>query len=182
MNVNFYKIVCNNTGAVYVGSTCKTIEERLQQHISNYRKYLNGHYNFVNSYIVLEKKNYTVQLIDTVLCTDKKHRDTLERLHILNEECVNRNQPGRDAKQYYQDNKEKIKEYQQDNKEKIKEQKKQYRSDNKDNIQQYKKRYYTENKEKLKQKFNCLCGGKYILANKLRHLKTKLHIDYLATL
>ena len=95
-SVNFYKIVCNETKRIYVGSTVLSIEARLNQHERNYRKHQNERYHFTTSYIVLERKNYVVQLIDTVVCVDKKQRDTIETLHILNEEnVVNRILPGR---------------------------------------------------------------------------------------
>jgi hypothetical protein len=201
MNVNFYKIVCNNTGAIYVGSTVKTIEQRLQNHENHYRLYLDGKFCFITSFIILENKNYSIELIDSVVCTDKKHRDLIEGLHILNNDCINKYQPGRDKKQYRQDNKEQIKEYKkqyyqdnkeqrkeyqkqygQDNKEQIKEYQKQYGEDNKEKLKEYKKQWYQDNKEKKSEKFNCPCGGRYIFSSKARHLKTKLHIAYLATL
>jgi len=182
MSINFYKIICNNTGAIYVGSTCKTIEQRLQEHENHYRRYLNGIFHFITSFNILENKNYSIELIDNVFCNDKKHRDTLERLHILNNDCVNRNQPGRDIKQYLEDNKENIREkkkqYYQDNKEQIREYKKQYYQDNKEQ----RKQYYQDNKEKRNEKFNCPCSGKYTFTKKARHLKSKKHISYLATL
>jgi hypothetical protein len=188
--INFYKIVCNNTGAIYVGSTCKTIQQRLQRHEYDYRNFLNERYHFVSSFIILENKNYSIELIDTVLCTDKKHRDTLERLYILNNDCVNMMQPGRNnkqwrsdnkekIKQYREDNKEKIKQYREDNKEKLNEYTKQYRKDNKERSNEYAKQYREDNKERINEKFNCLCSGKYTLRNKARHLKSKLHLYYI---
>jgi hypothetical protein len=88
--VNFYKIVCYETNRVYVGSTCRPIERRLKQHEQDYKRYLSKHYHFISSFVVLEKNNYNIVLLDSVLCEDKKHRDTLETLHILNERGVNR--------------------------------------------------------------------------------------------
>ena len=35
--INFYKIISGNTPKVYIGSTAKTIEERLQQHEYDYK-------------------------------------------------------------------------------------------------------------------------------------------------
>jgi uncharacterized membrane protein len=192
--VNFYKITCLETKRVYVGSTTQTITLRLQKHESDYRRYLNGRSHFTTSFTIIEKNNYSIQLIDTVVCTDKKHRNTLERLHILNNDCVNRNQPGRECKQWQSDNKEKlreyIKQYNQENKEKIQRYQQEYREENKENTQQYQKQYqqqyYTENKAKIqqyqKQKFICSCNGKYTQVNKLRHMKSKKHIAYIATL
>jgi hypothetical protein len=210
--VNFYKIVCNNSGLIYVGSTIQSIERRLKQHEYNYRYYLENKNCFITSFLIIEKNNYTIHLINSVQCIDKKQRNIIETLYILNESSVNKIHPGRDDKQYRQDNKEKIKEnmkeYRQDNKEKIKENMKQYRQDNKEkikqwhdnnkeHIKQYKKQYrqdnkekikengkeyYQDNKEKIKEKFICPCGGKYTFTHKTRHIKSAKHINYLSTL
>lgn len=94
-SVNFYRIVCNETKRIYVGSTVLTIHARLNQHERNYRKYQNERYSFTTSYIILERNNYMIELIENVQCIDKKHRDTIETLHILNEGGVNRILPGR---------------------------------------------------------------------------------------
>lgn len=108
-------------------------------------------------------------------------------------------------KQYYLDNIDKIKEqkkqYRHDNKEVIRDKKKQYNLDNKEKIsERYKQRYldnaekikdktkqyYLDNvdkiKERQKQKYTCECGIEYTHSNKARHLKTKLHQAYIATL
>jgi hypothetical protein len=169
--VNFYKIVCNSSGLVYVGSTTWTIERRLKHHEYDYRYYLENKYHLVTSFTIIEKNNYTIHLIDSVECVDKKHRDTLETLHILNENGINKNQPGRDIKQYRQDNKEKLGE-----------QKRQYYQDNKEKLNEYYRQYYQDNKEQISEKQNekntCPCGGRYIRANKVRHMKTKKHIAF----
>ena len=40
-----YKIVCNMTGMVYVGSTCEQrLSQRLARHVLNYKKFLNAKY------------------------------------------------------------------------------------------------------------------------------------------
>lgn len=199
--VNFYKIVCNDSGLIYVGSTIQPIEKRLQAHEYNYRLYLENRYNFTTSFTIIEKNNYTIQLIECVECVDRKQRNSIELLHILNENSVNKYQPGRDRKKYKIDNKERIKEqstqYRQDNKEKIKEQGMQYRqdskekikqyyNDNKENLKEYQRQYQRDNKERIdrkrNEKFICPCGGKYTDRHKSRHMRTKKHIDYLATL
>jgi hypothetical protein len=169
--VNFYKIVCFISGACYVGSTCRPIARRLHQHEYNYRKYLENKNCFVTSFIILEKNNYQIRLIDSVECVDKKQRNTIELFHILNENSVNKFHPGRDGKQYKQDNKEKIneqnKQYHQDNKEKRNEYSQQYRQDNKEQLN-----------EKKKELTICPCGGQYTRTHQARHMKSKKHTNY----
>lgn len=188
--INFYKIVCNTSGAIYVGSTCMSIRIRLQKHEYDYRQYLENKIRFITSFTILEKNNYNIQLIDSVECVDRKQRDSIELLHILNENCVNKNQPGRDVKQWYQDNKEKVKEhkkqYYQDNKEYFDEYKRQYYQDNKEKLNERHRQYTQDNKEQLdrkrKEKINCPCGNSYTYTNKARHMKSNKHFNYLATL
>lgn len=184
--VNFYKIVCNDSGAVYVGSTTQTIEKRLRKHKYNYSYYLENKYNYNTSFFIIEKNNYTIQLIESVICNDKKHRDILETLHILNENSINKMQPGRDEKKYYIDNKEKIKEknkqWRGDNKEKLKECAKQNYQNNKENVKERHRQYYHNNKERLNMKYNCECGGKYVYTSKSKHMKSNKHLNYLTSL
>ena len=79
-------------------------------------------------------------------------------------------------KQYYQDNKDKIKEHQ-----------KQYRERNKDKIKEYKKeyskQYYEQNKDtiltKLKEKITCECGSTINKSEIARHRRSKKHIHYI---
>ena len=71
--------------------------------------------------------------------------------NVSKEEDYNINQ----CKQYYEDNKDKIKEqqkqYREQNKDKRRELKKQYYEDNKDKIKEQQKQYYEQNKDKIKQ-------------------------------
>ena len=43
-----YKIVCNKTGLIYVGSTCEpTLARRLVKHKADYNQYLKENRNYV---------------------------------------------------------------------------------------------------------------------------------------
>ena len=56
-----YKIVCNKTGLVYVGATCKLLLcQRLTKHVSDYKRYLNGKTNFITSFKILENGDYDI--------------------------------------------------------------------------------------------------------------------------
>lgn len=62
--------------------------------------------------------------------------------------------------------------------------KKEYYDDNKDKVREYNKEHHTINKNKIKQRINievtCTCGKNHIgLNNKLRHEKTKRHQSWL---
>lgn len=54
---------------------------------------------------------------------------------------------------------------------------------NKEKLQEYRANYRIENKNKInenqKQKFSCECGGRYIYSNKIQHLKTEKHKNFI---
>jgi hypothetical protein len=166
-----YKIVCNITGLIYIGSTCQTLCQRLQDHKYNYKKYLNKKYAYTSSFKILENDNYNIILVEEFPCKNKEQLLAKERFFIENTECVNMIIPTRTRKEYYQNNKEQIKEqekeyclknkekikeyqkeYYEDNKEKIKDKRKEYLEKNKEQRKKYLKEYYKKNKEKFNQK------------------------------
>jgi len=49
-NSKIYKIICNITGFVYIGSTLQTLIQRLQDHKRDYNSYLNKKHNYVSSF------------------------------------------------------------------------------------------------------------------------------------
>jgi len=173
-----YKIECNVTEKVYIGSTCEpTLARRLTKHVGSYRCYLNGKFNYISSFDVLQNRNYDIVLIESYPCNSKDELHARERYHTNNIDCVNKNKgqgminelgEKQYNKQYYNDNKDKIieksKEYYKQNKEKSKE-------------------YYEKNKDiilaKKNEKHMCICGNCYTNASKLQHLKSKKHQQYL---
>ena len=52
-SINFYKITSTNTDKVYVGSTDKDINERLQIHEAHYRLFKDGKFHSVTSFEIL---------------------------------------------------------------------------------------------------------------------------------
>lgn len=151
-----YKLVNDNTGLCYVGSTIERyLSTRLAKHKDKYKRYLKGCSHFVTSFKVLEQEGYRIELIEHFPCQSKYELENRERYYIENMDCVNNNIPTRTFNEYYEDNREmflqKASAYYKANKDKIKQQKKEYTKKNKDVIQQYKKEYYENNIEKIKQ-------------------------------
>jgi hypothetical protein len=172
-SINFYKITSTNTDKVYVGSTKKDINERLQNHEAHYRLFKDGKYHNVTSFEILECKDYKIELLENKVCQSKEERDTVECKYIINTpNTVNKYLPGRTPEQYRQDNKEQLDEYQ-----------RQYRQENKEQLDEYQRQYRQENKEEIKQKANekhdCPCGGKFTKSNKSRHDKTHKHQTFI---
>jgi hypothetical protein len=161
-----YKIVCNITGLVYIGSTTQTLSQRLQDHKVDYKRYLNKKFSCVTSFKIIENNNYEIILIEDCPCERKEQLLSRERFWIENTECVNLKIPSRTQKEYREENREKIKqinkeyhennkekrkEYCEKNKEKIKEQRKEYWEKNKEKLREQRKEYCEKNKEKLRE-------------------------------
>ena len=176
-----YKIECNVTGLIYIGSTCKQkLSQRMANHRSAYKKYLNCKGKYYSSFIVMENNDYEIILIEDYPCKSKDQLFARERYYTNEIKCVNiRKNQGlyvglckkECAKLYYETNKDKIKDY-----------KKEYRKENADEIKIKKKEYYDKSSDKIKakhnEKFSCLCGGKFIHGNRSTHLRSKKHQKY----
>ena len=152
-----YKIVCNTTGLIYIGSTCeKTLARRLATHINTYTEYLKGKGNYMTSYKLLENKNYEIILIENCQCNNKDELHKQERFYVEQIECVNKYIPGRTNAEYNIDKKAEIsankKEYYIENKAKISIYKKEYREKNRELLRENARLY----REKQKNKINIL--------------------------
>ena len=155
-NSKIYKIVCDTTGLVYVGSTVETLCRRLSGHKDKYKRYLKGISRYVTSFDIIKNDNYKIILIQSCPCNNKEELHREERKYIESIECVNKYIPGRTQKEYNEINKDKIKEqtkeYKLKNKDKIKEQVKQYQLKNKDKKNISNKKYYEKNKDKISER------------------------------
>jgi hypothetical protein len=176
-----YKIECNVTGLVYVGSTCEpTLARRLANHVGNYKSWLNGAKKYMSSYKVLENDDYDIILLEKYPCENKDELHARERYHTNNMECVNKlKNQGLIAE--LGGKKEYKKHYKIENKEKIQEQDKLYREKNKEKEKARIKKFHIDNVEYYKEKHNCVCGGHYIISHKLRHERSKRHQEYIKT-
>ena len=148
-----YKIECNVTGKVYIGSTCEpTLARRLASHVGHYRCYLKGtFYNFISSFKIFENGNYCIVLLEKYPCDTKDELLARER-HWCNElECIN--------------------------------QRKNQGMYNLLGEKGYDKYNYEKNKDiinsKKNEKHECICGGKYTHTNKAQHIRSVKHQEYL---
>lgn len=151
-NSKIYKIVDNLTNAIYIGSTCKSLEQRLNQHIANNKSFKAGVYpNYVTVFKILDNNDYKIELIENYPCATKQDLNIREgkiitqfRNNKLN--IVNRNVAGQTNKQ---------------------------------SCAQYRLKNRLLINAKQNQKHNCCCGGKYTCANKSIHEKSKKHQTYI---
>ena len=134
-----YRIVCNITGLVYIGSTSQSLIQRLQDHKFKYKSYLNKSNNYTSSFKIIENENYDIILIEDFPCERKEQLHSRERFWIENTDCVNKNIPTRTKTEYqknwYENNKDKNKEYQ-----------KKWYENNKDKKKKKNKEYYDNKK------------------------------------
>jgi hypothetical protein len=159
-----YKLICNETNEVYYGSTTQKINKRISSHKKDHKRWKAGKTSFVTSFQIIERGNYTYEVVEEVVYENKKQLEERERYYIENNDCINKNIPTRSNKEYceankdtikeykkewYVANKDKMKEYNQANKEKIKEYMKEYNQANKDQRKEYDKARYQANKDAI---------------------------------
>lgn len=151
-NGKIYKIVCNTTNDIYIGSTKEQyLSRRLQKHKSNYNDYKNGkkNQNYMTSFKILNNNNYEIQLIESYPCQNKYELHQRERYWIENMRCVNKLVPTRSRKEKYHSESPEFK----------------------------KQRNDTRN-EKERTKWYCdVCCIEMNKGSKYRHLKRKTHLD-----
>ena len=163
-NGKIYKIIDNTNNNVYIGSTCKTLKNRLSHHKSNYKQFLKGLYGYNTSYNLIKNNDYKIELLEACNIKTKQELFEREKYYIQNNECINKVVPGRNKKEYREANKDKIKDY--------------YIT-NKDKIIEYKKQYRIDNKDKNNENFECECGGKYTRCHKSHHFKSTKHQEFI---
>jgi ribosomal protein S8 len=175
-----YKIVCNdlNITECYVGHTTDFVC-RKKSHKERCINEKDINHNLKIYKIIRDNggwDNYSMIEIEKYPCNDANEACAKERewFEILN--CkLNNNFPQRSKEEYYIANREEI------NKKK-----KEYYIANQDELNKRSKEYYIANideiKEKSSKKFVCECGKESVYSQKARHMRTKVHIDYLNTL
>jgi hypothetical protein len=176
-----YKLISDN-GLAYIGSTTRTLSQRLSSHKQNYKK--NG---VITSKQLFENcATVIIELIEEVANITLKDLRIVEGKHIRVSDCVNRMIAGRTPKEYYEDFKDNIKKYQNDyyvkNKDILTTRQKKYNEQNKEKIKVCRKEYRKVNKDtlKTKQKEIILCDRckcETSRSNKSQHQKTQKCIN-----
>ena len=148
---SIYKIEhIENDNLVYVGHTIN-FSKRKGSHKSICKNENNKNYNLKVYQMIRDNGGWDMFKmieVEKYPCNDKREAERRED-KIMKElkASMNMIRASRTHKQYYEDNKEKIKEYYEDNKEKIKE----YCENNKEKIKEYKKEYYQDNRERIEE-------------------------------
>jgi len=151
-NGKIYQVVCNITGETYVGSTVRSLEDRLMEHEKPT--------NPCCSKQIIERSDYYIELLETYPCESKCQLDRKEGEYQLSTtKCINKVIAGRTEAEWG----------------------KEYRKNNKEYLVNKGKLYYQDNIEMIKQKriikITCKCGMKISTPNIAKHRRSKNHID-----
>jgi hypothetical protein len=153
-NSSIYKLVLNDE--VYYGSTVENLKERFSKHKSNFKRFQEGKTKKrCSAFTLFEKdcENVKCELVELFPCDERSELHKRERFFIENNTCINKLMPTRT-----------IEEYKIACSEKIKASKAKWSNANR-----------TQIKTRANTKIACECGGKYTLANKSVHLRSKKH-------
>ena len=153
-----YKLVCDDSEDVYIGSTKMTLKARFQKHRSSY----NVHGASSHNAAIMSKENPRIVLLENYPCSGKPEL-ILRENHWYGQfpNAVNKNVPGRTPAGYYQDHRGHI------------------IQQVKDNYQAKKEHYQTYAKTRV------ICGDcltEYSRGNNTHHMRSKHHRDVIAAM
>jgi len=165
-NGKIYKIVCYDTGEIYIGSTVQDLEVRLKGHRGK-----TG--NRCCSKQIIDRGNYYIELIETYPCNSHFELRRKEGEYQKSIECINHYIAGRTDKEWIEDNKEQLNNYAA-----------LYRVSHKQHIKEYDAQPYVKEKKRIRggKKVMCECGCNITYTSLTRHRRTKKHIDLMANI
>ena len=94
-----YKIVPKGNhleSDIYIGSTKQPLSVRFSKHKHDYKRYINGKYNYVSVFKLFEKYNINeceIKLIEQFDNIEKQLLRKYETYYIINMQCVNIKKP-----------------------------------------------------------------------------------------
>lgn len=164
-----YKISCLDTNIteIYIGSTID-FKSRKSQHKFrcnniNDRNYILPLYKMIRENNGWE--NWKMSALEQIEC------EMRIQAHIREQYWIDKNEAKMNSRKAHITEEQKI------------EQQKIYYTDNAEQINERQKIYNDNNEEKItlkqKQKYDCICGGKYTYGKQIRHTKSKKHIRYI---
>ena len=174
-NGKIYTIRSYKTDYIYIGATTKKyLCDRISEHKSAYKQFLNGKKIYYSSFKILELEDAYIELLENYPCNSKDELCKKEGEYIRNtDKCVNKQITGRTKKEWGKDNIEKLRE-----------QRNRWYKDNRDKTLERQKKRYEDNKDKIekhsKQPYICItCNTTMRKGSKYKHEKTKKHINNL---
>lgn len=158
-----YTIRSHQTDDIYIGSTTQSLSERLRGHKRSWYCWIKSGRCIKDiraSYEILDFDDAYIELLEDYPCERKEQLHKREGQLIREMDCVNKRIAGRTDKEYREENRERISGVN-----------RLYREKNKERIKAFKSRVFV-----------CECGSKYTHSHKSRHLRSKKHQSYIASL
>lgn len=137
-----YEIRCNETNEVYIGSTIKSIKDRMRIHMQRQN---------CSSMQIINRGNYAVNILEQFECSEIKDLRIRERFYFDNTNCINILRPYLAPEEKAQERKEYQALYRSAHREKNQKYQKYYRKSNEYKINEYKKEYNEANKDRIKE-------------------------------
>jgi hypothetical protein len=156
-NGKIYKIVCNITGEVYIGSTTQPLAKRLAVHKYKGQK--------CSSNQIISRGNYVIVLIEAFPCENKSELFQRERYHYDLIPNINRNRPFRTNEEHIEAKATSNKARYEANTQAILAKAKVYNEANKETITKYQKAYFETNKEAIAKYHKAYYQAKKATAN-----------------
>jgi hypothetical protein len=195
MIYSIYKISIKETDFVYVGSTTDINRRQKEHKLKVNQENLNS-YNYKIYKTIRENggwDNCVMEVLENIECANKNEANKQEQEWIDKLKCnlnsfkayTNLTKNERD-KIYNYEHKEQRKEYRENNKDKILEYNHKYKEENHDKLLDKAKAYREKIPEKIQANNKkqmemppilCECGLYYTYTHKLRHMKSKTHIN-----
>lgn len=95
-----YAIRASNTDDVYIGSTTKTLAQRLAQHRYDYREYQKGKGHYKKAFDMIGKDCHYIELLEEYSCKSVEELRAKEQKYIRETQgCINLKLPGRTPKE-----------------------------------------------------------------------------------
>lgn len=141
----------------------------------------------ISSFIVIERGDFDIVLLEDVKCENKEQLHKKEREYIEKLDCVNKIVPTRTKSEYYQANREVLlernKAYYQAHSAELNEKMRAYHKAHSVELSRKKKQYYQVHREELLSKLmrsqECGCGSSYTHCHKARHERSQKHQEWI---
>lgn len=147
-----YRIVCNTTGLVYIGSTTMSLNRRFSYHKSG-----SVQQNASSSKLLFEHQNCEIQLIEEYPCETNMQLRMRENYYYSIYDCVNKQKPFCDL-----DERINYKRQWANN----------FRANNRDKVLEISRKYCAIKKQRI----TCECGANISLSSQYRHVKSSGHL------
>lgn len=93
--MKIYKITSETDNQIYIGSTCQKLSQRFSRHKADLKMYNDGRRNYRTSFIILNKQNPKIELIEDLGNVDILEKLQKEKEYIIyyRDQCVNKIMP-----------------------------------------------------------------------------------------